>query len=312
MAAASPWIEKWLGAWELASRQILRVPDAPPPEIVLYDGACVYTTSALTAGGRPPMSGPALLGTPLPWRALPHGGSLTLPDSSEVPIQLMSMTRAARETGPFFVMAAPSFWAQMGHGQEPGLTGVFLHEFAHTRQIRGMSERIGPIDSTWPYPEELDDDAVQTHFSADSEYVAAYQAERDLLYRAAAAEALSEVRALATEALAMMRSRHARWFTGEKAVFAEVDDIFLSLEGSAQWAGYAWISHPQGGGLDRDAAVKMMLGRRRWWTQDEGLGLILVVDRLLPEWPSLVFGESSMGAVDLLDRAVTAQGQAQH
>jgi hypothetical protein len=306
MTSASPWIEKWLGAWELVSRQILEVPDAPPPEIVLYDSSCVYTTSPLTAGGLDPVTGPALRGTPLPWRALAHHDSLTLPDSSRVPVQLMSFTNVARRTGPFFVMAAPSYWAQKGHGQEPGLTGVFLHEFTHTRQIRGWAGILGPIDSTWAYPEELNDDAVQTHFGADSVYVAAYMAERDLLYRAAAADSLSEARSLAREALAMMRNRHARWFTGDKAVFAILDDMFLSLEGCGQWTAYAWLAHPGGGGLDRDAAIKRMLGRRRWWVQDEGLALMLVVDRLLTQWPSLVFREPSMGATELLDRAVTA------
>lgn len=303
--AASPWIETWLDAWELASREILHLPDAPPPEIVFYDSLCVYTTSALTAGGLAPVTGPALHGKPLPWRALPHHGSLTLPDSSEVPIQLMSFTNVAKPSGPFFVMAAPAYWAQKGHTPAP--TPVFLHEFTHTRQIRGMLGIIGPIDSAWPYPEELDDDAVQTHFSADSIYVAAYMAERDLLYRAAEAESLSEVRSLAMEALALMRNRHARWFTGENAVFATLDDIFLSLEGCGQWTAYAWLAHPEGGGLDRDAAIRKMLGRRRWWAQDESLALILVVDRLLPEWPSLAFREpTAAGALELLERAVAA------
>jgi hypothetical protein len=304
MTAASPWIEKWLAAWDLTSQRILRLPDAPAPEIVFYDSSCVYTTSGVTALGAAPVDDPALRGTRLPWRALAHGGSLTLPDSSQVPIQLMSFTNVAPESGPFFVMAAPSYWAQMGHGQEPGLTGVFLHELSHTRQIRGMTDKIGPIDSTWPYPEELDDDAVQTHFGADSEYVAAYTAERDLLYRAAEADSLAQVRALAADALAMMRSRHARWFTGDKAVFAELDDIFLTLEGVGQWSAYAWLAHPDGGGLERDAAIKTMLGRRRWWAQDEGLALFLVVDRLLPEWPTLAFGVPSIGATELLERAV--------
>ena len=306
LAAASPWIETWLDAWELASRRILRVPDAPPPEIVLFDSACVYTTSALTAGGLPPVEGPTLLGTQLPWRALPHGGSLSLPDSSVMPVQLMSFANATRGSGPFFVMAAPSYWEENGRDLGSGLTGVFLHEFAHTRQVRGMLKRIGPIDSTWPYPEELDDDAVQTHFAEDSEYVAAYLAERDLLYRAAEAASPTEVRALAAEALAMMRSRRARWFTGEKAVFAEVDEIFLSLEGAGQWTAYAWLAHPEGGGLDRDAAIRKMLGSRRKWTQDEGLALMLAVDRLLPEWPALVFSDTSIGSLALLERAVNA------
>ena len=205
MTAASPWIEGWFAAWELTSRGILRLPDAPAPEMVFYDAACVYTTSTVAARGAPTVDGPLWRGAKLPWRSFAHGGALTLPDATQVPIALMSFTNVAEETGPFFVMAAPSYWRENGHGEEPGLTGVFLHEFAHTRQMAGMGEKIGPIDATWPYPEELNDDAVQKHFGEDAAYVAAYTAERDLLYRAAAAPSVAEARALAAEALDWIR-----------------------------------------------------------------------------------------------------------
>src|SRR4029453_3811603 len=109
-------------------------------------------------------------------------------------------------------------WAQSGFKSDP--IPVFIHEFAHTRQMKSFFSILGPIDATWPYEEELDDDAVQTHFSSDSVYVAAYITERDLFYRAANANSVEEVRALAREALRMLRERHARWFTGDKAVFA--------------------------------------------------------------------------------------------
>jgi hypothetical protein len=304
VTAASPWINRWLAAWDLTSRDILRLPEAPPPIFVFYDSACVYTTSGVTAGGAAPGDGPALHGAELPWRATAHDDSLTLPDRSRVPVALMSFARVDKQIGPYFVMAAPSYWVRMGVTREDDPpTAVFLHEFAHTRQVRGMGHKIGPIDSTWKYPEELDDDAVQKHFGSDSVYVAAYLAERDLLYRAAAAASPKEARALAKEALAMMKRRHARWFTGDKAEFAILDDTFLSLEGAGQWVGAAWLSHPEGGGLTREAAVAKMLGRRRWWAQDEGLALFLAVDRLVPGWPLLVFNEPSAGALELLERA---------
>lgn len=306
VAAARPWMTHWLAAWELTSRDILHLSDAPAPNIVFYDSACVFTTAGVSAGGAAPgEEGPALFGTPLPWRALAHGDSLTLPDGSRVEVALMSFTSVDKATGPFFVMAAPSYWARARPGppNDAGLTAVFLHEFAHTRQLPGI-HTLGPIDSTWTYPEELNDDAVQTHFGGDSVYVAAYLAERDLLYRAAAADSIAEVRALAKEALAMIRRRHARWFTGDKAQFVILDDTFLSLEGAGQWAGTAWLAHPRGGGMTHAAAVAKMLGKGRWWVQDEGLALFLVVDRLLPGWPALVFGDPSMGASAVLERAV--------
>jgi hypothetical protein len=306
VSAARPWITRWLAAWELTSRDILKLPDAPAPNIVFYDSACVYTTSGVSAGGAPPVEGPKLLGAKPPWRAIAHGDSLTLPDGSHVPVQLMSFTAVDKKSGPYFVMAAPSYWVLKGvvAANDSGPTGVFLHEFAHTRQVGGMRHTIGPIDSTWKYPEELDDDAVQKHFGKDSVYVAAYLAERDLLYRAAAAATPEEARKLAKEALAMIERRHARWFTGEMAEFAILDDTFLSMEGAGQWVAAAWLSHPRGGGMTRDAAVAKMLGKRKWWVQDEGLALFLVVDRLLPGWPLLVFHEPSMGASELLARAV--------
>ena len=304
--SATPWITRWFAAWELTSREILRLPDAPAPGLVFFDSACVYTTSGVSAGGAPLTIGPGLYGGELPWSAIAHDDSLTLPDGSRLPVQLMSFAKSDKKTGPYFVMAAPSYWEQKIGSPDSaiGFTGVFLHEFAHTRQIRGMGHVIGPIDSTWSYPEELDDDAVQKHFGSDSVYAAAYFAERDLLERAAAAASVEETRALAKEALAMIQRRHARWFTGKKAEFAVLDDTWLSMEGAAQWAAAAWLAHPKGGGLTRETAVAKMLGKRRWWVQDEGLQLFLVVDRLLPGWPSLVFHEPSMGALALLERAV--------
>lgn len=305
MDAANPWIEQWFAAWKLTSQQILRIPDAPAPNFVFFDSSCVYTTSKVSAYGAPPVKGPKLLGKKLEWRAVAHDGEITTPKGETRPVALMSYTDNDKKTGPFFVMAAPSYWEQqMKRGDAYGFTGVFLHEFTHTRQLRGMAGVIGPIDSTWSFPFDLDDDAVQHRFDQDSTYVAAYLQERDVLYRAANAASLDECRALAKQALAMMRDRHARWFVGDNEVFSTLDDTWLSMEGAAQWAAVAWLSHPEGGAMTRADAIAKMLGRRRWWAQDESLAIFLVVDRLLPNWPALVFSTTSMGATDLLQLAV--------
>jgi hypothetical protein len=145
MTAASPSIRKWLEAWELASGQILHLPDAPPPTIILYDSSCVFTTS-VTAPGAASVRGPTLRGARLPWRAMPHGDSITTPNGKRLPVQLMSFTDNDPRTGPYFVMAAPSYWATRVGGDPQGYTAVFLHEFAHTRQLAGFAGIIGPID----------------------------------------------------------------------------------------------------------------------------------------------------------------------
>jgi len=72
VSAARPWITRWLAAWELTSRDILKLPDAPAPNIVFYDSACVYTTSGVSAGGASlpllllPLSSPQLTSPPTP------------------------------------------------------------------------------------------------------------------------------------------------------------------------------------------------------------------------------------------------------
>jgi hypothetical protein len=306
LAAQTPWIEHWFDAWELTSREILKLPDAPAPTFVFFDSACVYTTSQVSALGAPVVkNGPKLLGKKLEWRATAHDGEITTPKGETREVALMSYTDADKKGGPFFVMAAPSYWEQtIKRGDPYGFTGVFLHEFTHTRQFKGIADIIGPIDKAWAFDFELDDDAVQNRFGADSVYVKAYLEELDLLYKAADAPTDGEARAIAQQALEMIHARHTRYFTGENAVFSTLDNVWLSMEGAAQWSAYAWLSHPKGAGMSRADAVAKMLGRRRWWAQDEGLVLFLVIDRLMPEWPTLVFGEKSMGGIDLLERAV--------
>lgn len=114
LATASSWINRWFAAWELTSKEILHLPDAAPPTVVFYDSSCVYTTSDVTVAARPVDHGPLLRGAKLPWRTALHRDSLTLPDASRVPVQLMSFANSDRRTGPFFVMAAPPYWAQRG------------------------------------------------------------------------------------------------------------------------------------------------------------------------------------------------------
>jgi hypothetical protein len=114
---------------------------------VFFDSTCVYTTSKVTAPNLAAVLGPAFLGKPLWWFAVAHHDTITAPNGDRLPIALMSFANSDKKTGPFFVMAAPSYWEQQTKRDDPyGFTAVFLHEFTHTRQSEGM-ECHGPIDS---------------------------------------------------------------------------------------------------------------------------------------------------------------------
>ncbi len=294
MHNANPWIDRWLGAWELMSTKVLHIGRGRNYDMVFFDENCEYT---MTAGK---------------WRAKPHHGQITTPDGKTVPVGLMSFSSGSEKSGPFFVMAGPDIWVKAKAAtstNDKRLTAVFLHEYSHVRQVGGF-DVIGSIEKDWKFKDSFDDDVVQSHFGSNEEYVKAFNTERDLLYRAAAANSIDEVRSLASEALSMMKSRHARWFVGDEAVFATLDSVWLSLEGSGQWIGYAYLANPHGGAMSAQEAIDKMRGRKKWWSQDEGLGLFLVVDRLMPQWPSLVFHRPSMGALELLERATTVNSRA--
>ena len=101
-----------------------------------------------------------------------------------------------------------------------------------------------------------------------------------------------------------MRARRARWFTGEQAVFAALDDVFLTMEGMGQWLAYRSLLSPGGGGLAPDAALPAVRRGGRQWSQDQGLALMLVVDRLLPGWQQRAFADPDWRAERLLSAAL--------
>jgi hypothetical protein len=312
-APTTAWMQRWFDAWRLTQRDILKVGPQGAPPMVLFDARCVWTTSDTVAPAGRQQPGPALGDTPLRWRTAAHHGHLSLPHGKRVPVQLMSFAAPAEQGGEgFFVMAAPSVWEQArvtsDLGLEKLLVAVFLHEMTHTRQFYAFLPRMDALTQKWALPDDLNDDAVQERFSGTPEYVAAYHQERDLLFAAAAASTAPESRALASQALALMKQRHAQWFTGADERYRELDSVFLTLEGIGQWAAYQWTRHPLGGGVEPTEALKGIRRGGTWWSQDEGLALCLVLDRLLPTWTNLAFAPEPLEVPALLERALGNAG----
>jgi hypothetical protein len=284
------WLERALAQWERSAQEELRLPEAPLPTIDAIDGDCIYT---LPAGSFAALS------------AARHGGKVTLPSGGTVGLGPISFAFDRDR----FVMSLPSVWRAAGITSELGLEmlmdGVLLHEIMHTRQSGLAAEQLaGPAARAGIADDELSDDIVQERFGDDPDYAAAWSAERDLLFAAVAARHDGEARALARQALAAMRARRARWFTGDKAAFAELDDIFLTMEGMGQWLIYRYFVSPTGAAAAPATALGAVRRGRRSWSQDEGLALLLVVDRLLPGWQARAFRDPDWRAERLLAAAV--------
>ncbi|HET7218843.1 MAG TPA: hypothetical protein VFJ02_12395, partial [Vicinamibacterales bacterium] len=101
--------------------------------------------------------------------------------------------------------------------------------------------------------------------------------------------------------LTMVRDRHARYFTGANAAYAEIESLFLTLEGVGQWAAYR-LSKARAAGNEAEA-LRLVRDNRRYWSQDEGLALFLLIDALVPGWQTRIFSESPASPFALLEEA---------
>ena len=293
-AADRAWVDDVLAQWEAVSANALRLTSARVPWIVVFDASCVWHLNAEPAvlGARPAQSA--------------HGGRVWLPDGKEIPPQITSFSGSAgADDRPYLVMALPAVWKQdPRNAADPTfdrlLRGVFVHEMTHTRQTSGIGRRIAALEQRSGLPAGFNDDIVQQRFAEREGFRASYERERDLLYEAAAARDPARRRQLAAAALAAMRERRGRYFTGADAVYADIEDLFLGMEGVASWAAYRAAI---GEGLNEAEAVAFIRRGGRFWSQDEGLALFLVFDVLLPDWRARMFGETLPSVADTLEEA---------
>ncbi len=295
------WTEGALEAWDRLDRDRIQVAKPTTPTLILFDEACVYRFTPdmdgdFRAGGRA-----------YAVRSEGHPGTVELPGGRQVPARKLSFAAPADGGDMFFVMSLPAIWrADEAEGRDPDLLAmvVFMHEFAHTQQGAGLGRRIDDLISRG-LPENTDDDSLQNSWSGNEGYVAAYESERDLFYEAASAQRPTDQRRLLTQAAAAVASRrHA--YLGDELLWQKADDVFLTFEGTGNWAAWTWLTDPRGGAMSRQAATEFVRGGRRWWSQDEGLGIMLALDALLPEWPTHAFGDPGMTAADLIALALGA------
>ncbi|MEQ8584231.1 MAG: hypothetical protein RIC30_00880 [Marinoscillum sp.] len=300
---AISWLEDWLSAWELISTEVLQLPKADPPAMLFYDQKYVYTTSQVSAPEGVPFSGPSFFGLELDWRMQEHRDTLIIPDGQHVPVQLMTFAApsASPDSAPFFVMAAPDFWKTAGIdseevGLEKMLTGVFLHEFSHARQMQGLGEQVSLLEQTSTFRYDVSDDLIQEYFSGDSSFVSTFRNEAELFFKAANAGNTADRIELSKQALAMYDQRQ-EVIRSLNPTLVDLDDIFLTMEGTGQYLIVSWLTHPQckGGSVDLKTAIKATRRQKTWWSQDQGLALALLYEQISerPTWTSFYSGDPS-------------------
>jgi len=185
------------------------------------------------------------------------------------------------------------------------MIAVLLHEATHVAQMPTYGARMTRLAEIHKLPEDFNDDSIQKRFEGNAEFKESVGRETDLLLSAATAPDQASAARLAGEARAAMKARQQRWYSQPEAHLAEAEDIFLTMEGSAQWVAYQWLVDPKGGAVDPGAAFGSFGWRTKWWSQNQGFALFMALDRLAPGgWKKHAFGDGAKTILQMLDEAI--------
>lgn len=316
-AVERAWIQGALDDWDAASREALRLEPRPLPWMVFIDTACAWHVAADASGDADLAATLSAAGAPLRFqggavevRAVAHDGRVRLPGGQRVPAAPLSFAAPYGDAGAaFFVIGMPAVWTRdPRHAADPDLAwlirAVFVHEMTHTMQVGHVYRHIDALATHVPDPETLNDDVIQTRFDSVPEFRRGVEGEIALLYRAMDEPGTAARREMVASALRMAEGRRARWFNGQHAAYAELEDVFLDMEGVAQWAAYSVALRNAPADTDPGELLTRFRRGGRFWSQDLGLALYLALDELVPGWQARVWGPEHASVRTLLTEAV--------
>jgi hypothetical protein len=302
-------VGQWFSAWELICRDVYRINKLESVEFVFFDDKYVYSTSNITVFKGEIIKGPKLLNRSFTWKKSLHNNSITLPDKKKVSIGLMSFASEMKgeKNSSYFVMPLPSFWLKAGvKSDELGLdnlvTGVFLHEFSHSQQMRNFGKQITEFEKNNKFETDFSDDIVQNLFQKNSAYSQLYAEEVDTFYDASTEINKTTKEFLVKKGISLLRKRHANFFTEKYENLKQIDELFLTMEGFGQYTMYAWLTHKQGANLPTEVAVKGVRRSEKWWSQDEGFALFLILEKLSKpkDWAGKMVGSKTESVINLV------------
>ena len=311
--ADTRWIQQGLEGWHQVSG-FLQIDRTRLPWIVVFNTSCIWH---LMAPDEAPAAAAATATTlsfaesPVAVRATPHADSIRLPNGSDIPTQPMAMASVYGErASAFFVMALPEVWRRdPRHARDPNLErfllGVMTHEMVHTRHLPVIVEQAKALAACYKLGSlQLDDDVIQKRFEGIPGFKKAFEAERDMFFRAAGESDAGRRNALVARALSMARQRRARYFRGDDQMYGEFEDLFLSIEGAGQWAAYRFAKAQAGPAASDAATVIFVRDNRKYWSQEEGLALFLLLDAYVPDWQVRVFSPTLISPLALLEEVL--------
>ena len=309
------WIQTTVDAWQLACRQDLHVPVNPLTWMIFYDEKVSWHINPVLSLLPPHAKLSRFIrfsGRRYVIFELENHGSIWIPGRGPMPIKPQAFTMLY-DNGrkPFFIASSPEFVARSAHVEASAaqdlanfLTGVDLHELTHTRQLPQVNPEIERLRAGNEYPESLDDNLIENEFGKNDDFRHMRNDELNHFSAALVASDREAARVEAAKGLQIVQQRREQFFVGHHRHWDQMDDVFLALEGSAMWVEFqsALRFAPQGQShLD---TLRKLSERTNAWSQSEGLGLFLLIDRFRPGWQTQFFGNELPSPFEVLRNAL--------
>jgi hypothetical protein len=307
------WLQEALNGWSKIRHDALGLAPGPLPWLVLFDERCVWhlspdpsTRLELEQTGTPL----SIDGEPVTVFSASHAGQILLPTGRHMAMRATASTSAyGAGSATFSVVSMFGVWERdPRRAGQPRIgeffQGLLIHELTHSTQLAGVTKRVATLRKANAMPAIVDDDVVQRRFGLMPAFRTAIEAERDIFYRAVATRDQSKRREWTEQGLSMARKRRARFYTNQSQPFRDLEDIFFAMEGSAQWAAYRWARLQAAPEISDETVIRFVRDDRKYWSQDEGLALYLLIDALVPGWQKRTFGDTIASPFVLLEEAI--------
>ena len=296
------WMQRTLDAWEATCREDLHISPNPLPWVIFYDSTHAWHVKPEEKQLPPHRQTKQVLvfaGHRYPIFELNHTKELWVPDREPLDLKARAVTMPYdRDTKAFFVLAVPGLVAKdAGVARSKDLDDFFagnaIHELVHTRQMIQLLPAVRQLRAQYKFPESIDDNLIQNIFGANDEFRKMYEeAGRHMTAALLATDNNARIEN-ARKAVQVIRERQRRFFTGEYEGWGAMEEAWLTMEGAAMWAQFQHALRVAPRGEPWLETISKLSQRTDAWSQMEGLGLFLLIDRLDSAWQPRFFSTSA-------------------
>lgn len=293
------WMQSVMGNWEAVCRRHLRIPVQPAPWVIFYDQTQAWHLNPerqLLPTHEPSTASLKFAGQTYPLLRVANSKLLWVPGRAELVLKKPTAVAMPYADGQksFCIIPLPALFHTLAADDQAAeldelFLGLAMHELTHTRQLGFIMKHLNRLQDAvrGKLPTSIDDDLIENTFGQNEDYKRLYMAEQRYLFdaiRAFLADDLAACRQAVAQALAVSQQRKRRFFVGDKRLYSEFEDIFLALEGVAMWTHYQMALDRAPAGQDWLTTLGPISARTDSWSQAEGGGLFMLIDRLVPGW----------------------------